>query len=89
MIKLESLTDSYYFKVGGGSFRCFFSLFRSSYGLGQRKNIMKEAEFKGRLKQRDIMNIFNTMGCCLHDSKGLYEKMFEGISGLGSKKKKH
>ena len=53
------------------------------------KNIMKEAEFKGRLKQRDIMNIFNTMGCCLHDSKGLYEKMFEGISGLGSKKKKH
>ena len=26
------------------------------------KNIMKEAEFKGRLKQRDIMNIFNTMG---------------------------
>ena len=52
------------------------------------KNIMKEAEFKGRLKQRHIMNIFNTMGCCLHDSKRLYEKMFEGISGLGSKKKK-
>ena len=33
------------------------------------------SRIKGRPKQRDIVNIFNTTGCCLHDSNGLYEKM--------------
>ena len=54
---------------------------------GEKYNEGSRIQRKAKAKR--YYEYFNTMGCCLNDSKGLYEKMFEGISGLGSKKRKH